>query len=243
MRRPCLIHTSTCFVAGNRSGPVWEEDSVSGYFPRRDELEGIAFSVDDEIEDCAKLSARVREEAKDVMINARFRTTARERLYEEGRDPDDERELTTAIAREKKVWIRERLTELGMDRAKWWGWPNIYTYTKSIGEQLVAKETDIVRTIIRPAIVESSVEFPFPGWNEGFTTTAPLIFLALKGQVAIPASKKLILDLIPVDHVAAGMLAVAAQAMVRTSKVGLPVCDRRCESKPDGANSRIAWTL
>jgi len=219
MNRPCLIHTSTCFTAGNRSGPVWEEDSVSGYFPRRDELEGIRFSVEEEIEDCAKLSARVREESKDVMMNARFRNTARERLYEEGRDPDDERELTTAIARERKVWIRERLTELGMDRAKWWGWPNIYTYTKSIGEQLVAQEKDIVRTIIRPAIVESSVEFPFPGWNEGFTTTAPLIFLALKGQVAIPASNKLILDLIPVDHVAAGMLAVAAQAMVEQPKM------------------------
>ena len=25
MRRPALIHTSTCFVAGNRSGEVWEE--------------------------------------------------------------------------------------------------------------------------------------------------------------------------------------------------------------------------
>ncbi len=33
MKRPALIHVSTCFVAGNRSGPVWENDSVLGYFP------------------------------------------------------------------------------------------------------------------------------------------------------------------------------------------------------------------
>ena len=26
MRRPALIHTSTCFVAGNRSGDVWEDE-------------------------------------------------------------------------------------------------------------------------------------------------------------------------------------------------------------------------
>src|ERR687884_1146609 len=26
MKRPALVHISTCFVAGNRSGPVWESD-------------------------------------------------------------------------------------------------------------------------------------------------------------------------------------------------------------------------
>ena len=34
MRRPALIHTSTCFVAGNRSGEVWEDEELDGYFPR-----------------------------------------------------------------------------------------------------------------------------------------------------------------------------------------------------------------
>ncbi|HEX8685084.1 MAG TPA: SDR family oxidoreductase, partial [Pyrinomonadaceae bacterium] len=38
MRRPALVHISTCFVAGSRSGPVWESDPVLGYFPRKDEL-------------------------------------------------------------------------------------------------------------------------------------------------------------------------------------------------------------
>ena len=40
MKRPALIHVSTCFVAGNRSGPVWESDPVLGYFPRKHEIEG-----------------------------------------------------------------------------------------------------------------------------------------------------------------------------------------------------------
>src|ERR687883_1843273 len=39
MKRPALVHVSTCFVAGNRSGPVWESDPVIGYFPRREEPE------------------------------------------------------------------------------------------------------------------------------------------------------------------------------------------------------------
>src|SRR2546423_12603836 len=53
MKRPALVHVSTCFVAGNRSGPVWESDPVMGYFPRREELEGVEFDVEQEIRDCA----------------------------------------------------------------------------------------------------------------------------------------------------------------------------------------------
>src|SRR6266481_2238639 len=212
MQRPCLVHISTCFVAGNRSGAVWENDDVIGYFPRKDELKGVEFSVEQEIKDCAKMSERAREEAKDAMRVAHFREQARQRLNEEMRDGDDPDALGLAVARERKVWTRNRLTELGIERAKFWGWPNIYTYAKALGEQLVAAETGIVRSIVRPSIVESAKSYPFPGWNEGFTTTAPIIFMALKGQRQIPANRKLVLDITPVDQVAAVMLAVAAQA-------------------------------
>ncbi|MEP6742360.1 MAG: AMP-binding protein, partial [bacterium] len=214
MQRPALIHVSTCFVAGNRSGPVWENDPVVGYFPRKDELKGVEFSVEQEIRDCAKLAERVREEARDAMMIARFRELARKRLNEENRDLDDPDALGLAVARERKVWTRTRLTELGVERSAFWGWPNIYTYTKSLGEQLVAAETGIVRSIVRPSIVESALAYPFPGWNEGFTTTAPIIFLVLKGQTQIPSNEKLILDITPVDQVSSVMLAVAAQACI-----------------------------
>ncbi|HEY3024534.1 MAG TPA: AMP-binding protein [Pyrinomonadaceae bacterium] len=214
MKRPALIHVSTCFVAGNRSGAVFENDPVIGYFPRRAELRDFEFSVEQEIADCAKLAERAREEAKDAMMVAYFRDQARKRLNEEMRDADDPDALGLAVARERKVWIRNRLTELGIKRAEWWGWPNIYTYTKALGEQLVAAETGIVRSIVRPSIVESALSYPFPGWNEGFTTTAPIIFMALKGQNQLPVNKKLVLDITPVDQVASVMLAVAAQACV-----------------------------
>jgi long-chain acyl-CoA synthetase len=219
MKRPCLIHISTCFVAGNRSGSVWENDDVIGYFPRQNELSGVQFSVEEEIRDCAKMSERAREEAKDAMMAAYFREQARKRLNEEMRDADDPDALGLAVARERKVWIRNRLTELGIQRADFWGWPNIYTYTKALGEQLVAAETGMVRSIVRPSIVESAKDFPFPGWNEGFTTTAPIVFMTLKGQRQLPANKKLILDITPVDQVAAVMLAVAAQACVEEPKL------------------------
>src|SRR5205807_1586909 len=129
---------------------------VVGYFPRQEELRGVDFSVEQEIRDCAHLSVRVKDEAKDAMMVSRFRDLARKRLFEEGRDSDDPDALGLAVARERKVWIRTRLTELGMERAAWWGWPNIYTYTKSLGEQLVAADENLVRAIVRPSIVESA---------------------------------------------------------------------------------------
>src|SRR5256714_2762875 len=219
MKRPALVHISTCFVAGERSGAVWEDDPVIGYFPRKNELKGVEFSVQKEIQDCARMSERARDEAKDAMRVAQFREQARKRLEEEMRDGDDPDALGLAVARERKVWIRNRLTELGVERAAFWGWPNIYTYAKALGEQLVAAETDIVRAIVRPSIVESAKDYPFPGWNEGFTTTAPIIFMTLKGQRQLPANPNLILDITPVDQVAAVMLAVSAQACIEEPKL------------------------
>ncbi|MGH9899349.1 MAG: SDR family oxidoreductase, partial [Pyrinomonadaceae bacterium] len=216
MRRPALVHVSTCFVAGNRSGAIWENEPVTGYFPRRGEIElrDVEFSVETEIKDCEHLSERVREEARDSMMMAKFREGARKRLIDEGRDPDDPDSMGLAVARERKIWIKNRLTELGIERATWWGWPNIYTYTKSLGEQMVVAEEKMVRAIVRPSIVESALSYPFPGWNEGFTTTAPLIFIALKGQTQVPVNNKLVLDITPVDQVASVMIAVAARVCV-----------------------------
>ncbi|MDQ3129290.1 MAG: SDR family oxidoreductase, partial [Acidobacteriota bacterium] len=173
MKRPGLVHVSTCFVAGKRSGTIWENEPVVGYFPRKNELVGTVFDVNKEIEDCARLSEQARQEATDAVQIAKFREQARERFVEEGRDPDDEDELKSAIFRERKMWIRERTTELGSERADYWGWTNIYTYSKSLAEQIIAKQDDIVKILVRPSVVESANEYPFAGWNEGFTTTAP----------------------------------------------------------------------
>ncbi len=214
MKKPRLVHVSTCFVAGKRSGPIWENEPVVGYFPRKEELVGTKFDVHREIEDCARLSEQARQEADDAVQHARFREQARCRFIEEGRDPDDEAELKSAIFRERKMWIRERTTELGSERAEYWGWTNIYTYSKSLAEQIIASQDDIVKTLVRPSIVESSQAYPFPGWNEGFTTTAPLILIALRGQPIIPVNEKLILDIIPVDMVSGAILAAAMNVLV-----------------------------
>jgi long-chain acyl-CoA synthetase len=109
--------------------------------------------------------------------------------------------------------VRERLREGGMNRAEHWGWTNTYTYTKSMGEQLIAATSGLDYAIVRPAIVESSLEFPFPGWNEGFTTSAPLVLMGGEGVKGWPVRKDGPLEIIPVDIVAEGILIVTAAVL------------------------------
>ncbi len=208
-----LVHMSTAFVAGNRSGLVFEDEEVVGYFPRRAELEGHDFSLAQELADCEKAVARLREQADDKALASTFRQKALDRLKEEGRDPTDEKTMRLAVGRERKLWLTLQLVEAGMHRAKHWGWPNTYTYTKSLGEQVIASTPGLRYAIVRPSIVESALRYPFPGWNEGFTTSAPLAYALIKGQSAIPASETSVLDMIPVDLVAGSLIAITAQQL------------------------------
>jgi long-chain acyl-CoA synthetase len=200
-----VVHVSTCFVVGNRDGEFWEDEPVVGYNPRGE----TGFDVDGEIGDCERIIAQVKALADDRAHASMFRARASVRLTQEGRDPDEEKTLRLAVARERKRWVSERLTELGMERAQHWGWPNIYTYTKSLGDQVLAG-SGVPHALVRPSIVESSVRYPVSGWNEGFTTSAPLAYLALKGHRTFAAHKNAILDVVPVDLLASVLVAAAA---------------------------------
>lgn len=101
------------------------------------------------------------------------------------------------------------LTELGRVRAARWGWVNTYTYAKSLGEQILATQDSVPCAIVRPAIVESALRYPFPGWIEGGRTAAPLVLMALGGLRDWPARRDLSLEIVPVDLVASATLAVA----------------------------------
>jgi long-chain acyl-CoA synthetase len=229
-----LCHVSTCYVAGKRDGDVWEDEAVVGYFPRGEargatsgssrqaagprvpkltELLDRDFDPAAEIADCQKMIDQARERSNDRQHISQFRERGAEALREQRRDPDDENDLKIAVARERKIWMNDVLTKLGMERAQHWGWTNTYTYTKSLGEQIILSDRTVPCTIVRPAIVESAIRYPFPGWNEGFNTTAPLMYLMLKGHRSVPMGKDTALDVIPVDFIASGMLLATAAVL------------------------------
>ncbi len=220
-----LVHVSTCYVAGRRDGDVWEDEPIVGYFPRsqaiqndyrreEDELLDRDFDAAAEIADCQKAIDQAREQSNDRKHISQFREKAAAYLEGQRRDPDDDNDLKLAVARERKIWMNDVLTKVGMERAVHWGWTNTYTYTKSLGEQMILSDPSVPSTIVRPAIVESSVRYPFPGWNEGFNTTAPLMYLMLKGHRSVPVGADTALDVIQVDFIAAGMLLATAAVLV-----------------------------
>src|SRR5262249_50677150 len=60
-------------------------------------------------------------------------------------------------------------------------------------------------------------EFPFPGWNEGIGTSAPITFIIMKGQMIIPAGH-FILDFIPTDMVVSGMVLALCELLEGSQK-------------------------
>ncbi len=178
-----LLHVSTCYVSGEGDGLVEETEPIVGFYPRRVGAEDVSFDAHTDLADCRRRISQIREAY-----------TARGR----GSDDESARELT------------ERLTELGRRRAARWGWVNTYTYAKSLGEQVLAGRADLDYAIVRPAIVESSLRFPFPGWIEGGRTSAPLLLMALGGMTDWPARRDIPLEIVPVDLAASAILAVSA---------------------------------
>ncbi|MEB2312708.1 MAG: AMP-binding protein [Sorangiineae bacterium] len=209
-----LLHTSTCYVAGSRQGHIEERDPREFPFPRADELALEHWDPEREIAECLDVVDQARSRGSDAFRQSRFVDEAKHNLVERG-EPARGRVLDAEIEKVKRRFIEGQLADMGMERAKFWGFPNTYTYTKAIGEQIVAS-SGLRFTIGRPAIIESTVSYPFPGWNEGINTSAPLIYILREGGLQIPAAENL-LDVIPCDMVASGMVMSLAELIEGTA--------------------------
>ncbi|KAF3455096.1 hypothetical protein FNV43_RR05544 [Rhamnella rubrinervis] len=104
--------------------------------------------------------------------------------------------------------IASAMSEYGMKRAKMFGWPNSYVFTKAMGEMCAGEAKDeLPIVIIRPAMVTSTYKEPFPGWIEGLRTVDSVIVGYGKGKVTcFLASPTLVFDLIPADMVVNAMM-------------------------------------
>ncbi|XP_027345646.1 fatty acyl-CoA reductase 1-like [Abrus precatorius] len=95
------------------------------------------------------------------------------------------------------------MKDYGIERAKLYGWPNTYVFTKAMGEMLVMHhKDDVPLTIIRPTMVTSTYKDPFPGWMEGLRTLDSIIVGYGQGKITcFPGHPKTIVDTIPADLV------------------------------------------
>jgi len=108
--------------------------------------------------------------------------------------------------------VREAMVDEGMKRAKSRGFNDTYTYTKWLGERLLVKECDDIPTLIlRPAIIESALKEPEPGWIENQRMADPLIIgFAERKLTDFPGDPDCVVDLIPCDLVVNAVLAAIA---------------------------------
>lgn len=194
---PHVVHVSTCYVAGLRKG-LSEERSLDHQVDREAEMaRALAARTDTEIASrrpqlLGKLVAKARSQHRRAGAQA----------------------VAKAAEEARRAWVTEQLVDAGRTRATSLGWPDVYTFTKALGER-VAEDlwagTGHRLSIVRPTIIESSLQHPFPGWIDGFKVADPLI--AAYGRGALPEFPVLadaILDVIPVDHVVNATLAAAA---------------------------------
>ncbi len=127
--------------------------------------------------------------------------------------------LENQIRKNRTRWLRQTLTDAGSQRAQELGWPNTYTYTKSLSESLIRNYLDenpnASIAVVRPAIVETTVADPFRAWNEGVNTSAALSYLLGTFFRQLPSTETKCLDLIPVDSVTRGMTLIAAALVTK----------------------------
>jgi Male sterility protein/haloacid dehalogenase-like hydrolase len=206
-----LLHLSTCYVVGRRDGRVIEE-LPKNYTPR-----GVhGFDAEMEWRSLEALVRQTESRAESEAVGEELRRAAIEK--EHAAKDLHGAALENQIRKNRFRWIRQTLTNAGIERANELGWPNTYTFTKSLSESLIRNFLDAnpqaAIAVVRPAIVESSIDKPFLGWNEGINTSASLSYLLGTFFRQLPTNEAKCLDLIPVDLVCRGMTLIAA-ALVR----------------------------
>ena len=204
-----LMHLSTCYVVGMRDGRV-SENLQSNYNPAQDPN----FDAQREIDSLREMIARIEARAESAELNRALRRQALGRAGDASTVPSEQ--LEGVLKRNRVRWARNRLLRVGLRRAQHLGWPNTYTFTKSLGESILARYgQDLPIAIVRPSIVESSERSPFSGWNEGINTSGPLSYLLGTNFRQLPTNERKCLDVIPVDMVSRGMTLIAAAVIAR----------------------------
>ncbi|EOY09603.1 hypothetical protein QUC31_010428 [Theobroma cacao] len=129
---------------------------------------------------------------------------------------DVEDELTLALNSKKgfdDTEVAHKMKELGLERARKYGWQDTYVFTKAMGEMMINNmRGEIPVVIIRPSVIESTCKEPFPGWMEGNRMMDPIVLCYGKGQLTgFLVDPNGVLDVVPADMVVNATLAAIAR--------------------------------
>ncbi len=220
-RSPVLLHVSTAYVNGRRSGDIPEEplsvekDIVQAIDEGDNDLN---FDVEREIEEGILRCKEIRSVAMNQDLQGKFR----QQILDQSRSVKlSDSRIQKLVKGHTKRWIENELIQEGMRRADKHGWHDVYTYTKGMGEQLLQKRRgQVPLVILRPSVTESSICDPEPGWIHGLKVTDPLVVAYGRGLVPdFPARRGAPMDLIPIDIVVNAILIAATQGISGGVKV------------------------
>jgi fatty acyl-CoA reductase len=182
-----FMHVSTAFVCGDREGLILEKPIQPGESLR----EGTYLDVDAEL--------RLVREAKEAMT----------KLTGEDSPLLDARRMTTTE--------RKAMKELGLRRARHFGWSNTYTFTKAmwemlLGQQLQEGSDDMPPVVVvRPSVITSVRSDPLPGWMQGTRTIDTLIIGYAEQKLScFLGDLSVVVDIIPGDMMVNAMMAAMA---------------------------------
>jgi hypothetical protein len=210
--RAGLLHLSTCYVVGQRDGRVMEV-LPANYTP----LGTKGYDAVAEWQRLENLVVETEARAESAEVTEQLKKAAQKK--EHAAKDLHGAALENQVRKNRVRWLRQTLTDAGSTRAAELGWPNTYTFTKSLSESLIRNFIDAnpsaAVAVVRPAIVESSLEKPFLGWNEGINTSASLSYLLGTFFRQLPTNEAKCLDIIPVDLVTRGMTLISAALVQR----------------------------
>ncbi|CAL9227888.1 unnamed protein product [Arabidopsis halleri] len=170
-----LVHVSTAYVCGEKSGLIMETPYRMG-----ETLNGST--------------------GLDINHEKKFVQEKLDQLRAIGASPET---------------VTQAMKDLGLRRAKMYGWPNTYVFTKAMGEMMVGtKRENLSLVLLRPSIITSTFKEPFPGWTEGIRTIDSLAVGYGKGKLTcFLCDLNAISDVLPADMVVNSILvSMAAQA-------------------------------
>lgn len=203
LRVPHYVHVSTAYTAGRRRGAIPEAAHVHDIDYEEETRAALAMKEHAEARSrSSEQLTKLREEAESLHRQAGYLTTSED------------------TERRRLEWVKQELVAAGTERARSLGWTDVYTFAKAMAERVVVDlAPDFMVSIARPAIVESSLNHPYPGWIEGFKMADPIILAYGRGQLPeFPASPDAVIDIIPCDLVVNAIIAVCAS----TPQVGTP---------------------
>ena len=130
---------------------------------------------------------------------------------------------STRLPSDSKDIQNKALVDLGVAQAKHYGWNDTYTFTKWMGEQLLIEKLDTKSlAIVRPAIIESTLKSPVPGWIEGIKVADAIVFAYARGKIAyFPANDDAVMDIIPADLVANSIILAMTKVFIAPNETNI----------------------